>query len=206
MHVVSMATEARCPGAIVAQHRLRYRIFVQRLGWHLPTFDGLEYDEYDNPTATYLVWRDADGEARGVARLIPTAQPYMLQKLWPELCSGYLPNSATIWEGSRFGVDHQVSPELRDRICRELIIGCLEFGLDRGISEYLVLMPAFFVRRQIGGAGCQYRLLGQTQQFGRVQMAVAAVDVTVDALANARCRAGITSALLDAPRLQESAA
>lgn len=44
--------------ALAGQHRLRYRVFVQRAGWKVPHFNGMEWDQYDTPAAHYLVWRD----------------------------------------------------------------------------------------------------------------------------------------------------
>ena len=41
-------------------------------------FQGMEYDQYDTPAATYFVWQDGEGVVRGVARVIPTDRPYML--------------------------------------------------------------------------------------------------------------------------------
>lgn len=205
MQTVSLETEAAHPGALLAQHRLRHRIFVERLGWTLPTVRGLEYDQFDTPAATYLVWRSAEGEAHGVARLIPTDQPYMLDTLWPDLCGGHRPHRPDVWEGSRFGVDHAVPAGLRQAIAEELVIGCLEFGVARGISEYIVLMPTFFIRRQIGGAGCSYRMLGQTRKFGAVEMAVAAIEVSAETLVEARLRANRSEPVLQYANMEAAA-
>src|SRR5436190_10638472 len=41
--------------AWISHHRLRYRIFVERQGWAVPTYNGLEYDEFDTPAARYIL-------------------------------------------------------------------------------------------------------------------------------------------------------
>ena len=55
--------------AWISHHRLRYRIFVERRGWRLSAHHGLEWDEYDNPRATYVLWVDEGGEVQATASL-----------------------------------------------------------------------------------------------------------------------------------------
>ena len=42
--------------ALSSQYSLRYRSFVDRQDWSLSEFNGMEYDQYDTPATTYLVW------------------------------------------------------------------------------------------------------------------------------------------------------
>ena len=130
---------------IYEQHRLRHECIVQRQSWKVPTIRNMEYDQYDNPAAFYLVWRDRDGKARGSSRLYPTDRPYMLQEIFPHLVSFEpVPKGQEIWEGSRFCVDANLAPELRKRIVQELIIGYLEFGLAQRIKRIVgVMYPAY---------------------------------------------------------------
>lgn len=131
---------------IAAQHRLRFRSIIERQDWDVPFVDQMEYDTYDNPAAVYLIWRDALGEARGVSRLYPTDRPYMLKEAFPFLSTHTeLPSDAKIWEGSRFCIDKTLSPEERKRIMRELILGYLEFGLEKGVDQFIgVMLPAYW--------------------------------------------------------------
>src|SRR5688572_22902087 len=96
--------------AWISQHRLRHRLFVERQHWNVPTYKNLEYDQFDTPAAKYLLWLDWMGMARGVVRLVPTTQPYMVETLWPGLVRGSLPKSPSIWEASRFGCDRNLEP------------------------------------------------------------------------------------------------
>jgi N-acyl-L-homoserine lactone synthetase len=68
---------------IYEQHRLRHKCIVQRQGWNVPAIRSMEYDQYDNPAAYYLVWRDWNGKAYGSSRLCPTDRPYMLEEIFP---------------------------------------------------------------------------------------------------------------------------
>ena len=184
--------------ALVSQHRLRYRLFVERQGWDIPCFRGMEYDQFDTPAAVYLLSRGEEGEVRGITRLIPTTRPYMIKDLWSDFVEeSDLPASPDIWEGTRFGVDQNLEPKLRDRVVRELVLACLEFGLLNGIRHYLVLMPVLIIRRVIGGAGCQYVWLGEPRSIGKHRVAVARVTVSSQTLHEARRRFGAFSPILN---------
>ncbi len=184
--------------ALVSHHRLRYRLFIERQGWDVPWYHGMEYDQFDTPAAVYLLSRDEQGEARGITRLIPTTRPYMIRELWPGMVvNSDLPASPDIWEGTRFGVEYGLDPSLRNRIVAELVLACLEFGLLNGIRQYWVLMPVPIIRRIIGGAGCRYKWLGRPQSIGKHQIAVASVEVSPQALAVVRNRLGINDPVLN---------
>ena len=111
INVVNWETAHLCGTAFAGQHRLRYRLFVERQHYDVPSYGGMEYDQFDTPAATYLVSPDTNGsgEARGIARLIPTNRPYMIKELWPELVKGEpLPCSDVVYEASRFGIDDRL--------------------------------------------------------------------------------------------------
>ena len=51
---VTLETCHHFPGNPIAeQHRLRYRCIIERQDWKVPHVRQLEYDQYDNPAATY---------------------------------------------------------------------------------------------------------------------------------------------------------
>lgn len=126
---------------IAEQHRLRYRSIIARQGWQVPSIRDMEYDEYDNPSATYLVWRDSSGVARGVSRLYPTDRPFMLAEKFPHMVT-YTnpPSSKHIWEGSRFCIDHTLDKEQRLSIAQKLVLAYLEYGMDRDIRQFVGIM------------------------------------------------------------------
>lgn len=183
--------------ALAQHHRLRHRCFIERNGWTVPTHDGMEYDQYDTPAAVYLIRRD-DSLRRvlGVARLIPTTRPYMLKELWPDLLGADVPGSARVWEATRFGIDDDIAPDLKRRVAAEIVLGCLEFGVMNGIDRYLVLMPQLIIRRTIGGAGCDYRFLGESRNLAAYPVAAAEVSVSQEALSRARVKAGLADDIL----------
>jgi N-acyl-L-homoserine lactone synthetase len=44
--------------AWISHHRLRYKMFVERQKWTIPTYRQIEYDEFDTPAATYILTVD----------------------------------------------------------------------------------------------------------------------------------------------------
>ena len=175
--------------AWISHHRLRHRLFVERQAWRVPTYNQLEYDQFDTPAAKYLVWLDGRGQARGVARLIPTTRPYMVEALWPDLVSGELPHTPEIWEATRFGCDRELDPTTRRTIVAELICGCQEYGLANGIESYLGVMPMAIFKHVIAGAGCAVTYAGPTRRMERHEIAAAYIDVSPQTLATVRARA-----------------
>lgn len=198
MTVVSLSWEtAHLHGETwISHHRLRYRLFVERQGWEVPSYKGMEHDEFDTPAAQYLVWLDDAGETRGVARLLPTVQPYMLKKLWPDMISGELPESDSVWEATRFGCDSTVDARTRRRIVAEILCAMQEFGLQNGIERYLAVMPLRLLKRVVVKAGCEVMVLGSERKLGKLPAAAACLPIAPAILAEIRRRASIPGPVL----------
>jgi acyl homoserine lactone synthase len=169
---------SRHGNAWIAQHRLRYDVFVARLRWNLQHVNRLEFDQFDTPAAKYIVSLDEEGQARGVTRLLPTTRPFMLKELWPELVGRAFDENEGTWEATRFGVDHSISGLKRLRVVHELIAACQEFGLRNAIEHYLCVMPVGILRRVIEKSGCTIELLGPTAILGRHRVAAAKIGVS----------------------------
>lgn len=180
----------------ISHHRLRHRLFVERQGWDVPTVRGLEYDEFDTPAAQYLIWIDSRGEERGVARLLPTTRPYMVQKLWPELIPGKLPESDAVWEVTRFGCDHNLDSKTRRRAVAEILCAMQEFGLVRGIDGYLVVTSKRLLKCVVVNAGCDVTVLGPERPLGRLPAVAGYIHIAPETLKVLRQRAGIAGPVL----------
>ncbi len=122
------------------QHRLRHKSIIERQGWDVPSYSEMEYDQYDNPAATYLIWRDNNLKARGVTRLYPTDRPFMLKESLPWFINEEIPEGTAVLEGSRFCIDHTLDAQTRKQIANELVLAYLEYGLDNEISHIIGLM------------------------------------------------------------------
>lgn len=189
--------------ALAAQYRLRHRVFIEREGYDVPTYKGMEYDQFDTPAATYLIRRDATGEARAITRLIPTTRPYMIECLWPHLLRDAPPKGHCIWEASRFGCDPSLDQQTRDAYMAEIIAGCLEFGLTNGIREYVCVMPAGILRRVLMRAGCDIDFLGEPSAIGRWPVVAGRINITEASLATVRRAKNLTGNVLNTPVREE---
>ena len=183
--------------ALPAQFRLRHRIFVERQRWNLSSFRGMEYDQYDTPATQYLIWRELNGEARGIARLNPTDRPYMFKEIFADHFEvDDIPSAPDVWEGTRFGVDRGLDAGSRNRIIAELLCACLEYGLSAGIRQYLVLMPLVVLKRTFPNMGCKVEIIGAQKRMGLDMVAPALCDVSHEILANVHAKTGIRHPVL----------
>ena len=180
----------------ISHHRLRHRLFVERQRWDVPSVRGLEHDEFDTPAAQYLVWNDEAGAVRGVARLLPTSRPYMVQKLWPDLVDGELPESDAVWEATRFGCDQALGADARRRAVAEMLCAMQEFGLARGIESYLAVMPLRLLKCVVVKAGCEIFIPGPARLIGRFPTVAAYLTVSAGVLGELRRRAAIRGPVL----------
>jgi N-acyl-L-homoserine lactone synthetase len=136
--------------AMMEMHHHRKRIFVDRLGWELPSKGSwLEVDEFDNDDAVYIMAVSSDGSSHlGSVRVLPTTGPHMLNTLFAGLCPGGAPAGQGVWEISRL----VATPEGADgrnilRVHRLLAMGIVEFGRINGVERFTLVaeshrMPA----------------------------------------------------------------
>lgn len=84
---------------------LRYRVFTDRLGW-VKGQNGIERDDYDDLSPTYVIHQQEDDEVTACVRLLPTTGRNMLRDSFPQLLDGAdAPEGQELWESSRFAVD-----------------------------------------------------------------------------------------------------
>lgn len=101
---VDKGTQNELPEGLYSQViGYRHKVFVEHLGWELQTSGNTEQDQFDHESTIYLISRDEFGNVSGCARLLPTTHPYLLGDVFPQLFNGLpVPNSADVWELSRF--------------------------------------------------------------------------------------------------------
>lgn len=154
-------------------HRLRAKIFKDRMGWEVPIISGMEIDGYDALDPYYMMIRGETNELRGCWRALPTEGPYMLRDTFPELLYGQqAPQDRRIWELSRFAVDAD-GPQgfgfsgLSLEALREIVM----FGDNMGIEHYVtVTTPS--IERMMLRAGFAVTRYGPPIRIG-VETAVA---------------------------------
>ena len=105
--------------------RLRREVFVDRLGWSLPhagrtAGTGMEYDDFDGNTATYLVNLNSVGHVMATVRMTPSMSPNLsCDTLAPQM-GIVMPRGPHIVEMSRMCADPRLSREERRETMLEL--------------------------------------------------------------------------------------
>lgn len=194
---VTWATAHHYGEAWISHHQLRYRMFIERQNWSVPSFKQIEYDEFDTPAATYILTVDDHGRALGTTRLIATTRPYMVEKLWPNLVEIVLPHCDSIWEASRFGCDPDLDAATRRQVVSQLILGCQEFGIANGISRYLGVMPIPVFEKVIAANQCPVSRLGPALRQNGDEIGAAYIDISRSTLEAVRRHTGIHRPVLE---------
>ncbi|WP_416457053.1 acyl-homoserine-lactone synthase [Pseudomonas sp. LFS022] len=133
----------RLPAHIAAElGSYRYRVFVEQLGWQLPSEDEkFERDQYDRDDTVYVLGRDANGEICGCARLLPTTRPYLLQEVFPHLLADEhpAPRSAHVWELSRFAATPEEGADAGSLAwsVRPMLAAAVECAARRGARQLI---------------------------------------------------------------------
>lgn len=181
---------------LASQFRLRYRAFIDRQDYQVPSWKGMEYDQFDTPATQYFVWRDEDGEVRGVARLAPTTLNYMLKEIWPDKVTDIeLPNSERVWEGTRFGVDRDLPAAQRNAIVKELVCAYAEYAITHGIDEIIGLMPVAITRAVFNRNGWKSTMIGPIWREDGIEVQAGILPVSVETLQTVRRRTQFSNVL-----------
>lgn len=167
-------------------HKLRAKVFKDRLGWEVPVLSGMEIDGYDALEPLYMMIREpGPGALRGCWRLLPTEGPYMLKDSFSELLHGEeAPQHARIWELSRFAIETDCDSRFGlSQITMESFSEMVLYGRRNGIDRY-VTVTTTSLERLVRRAGVAVTRLGPPVQIG-IEKAVALyidVDATYQAL------------------------
>ena len=115
----------------------RKRVFVDLLGWEIPTLAGrYEIDQFDDDEAVYIVITDSVGNHCGSARLLRTDRPHILDTIFPDLCAGEMPRAADCREITRFCLARRLRAAERLSVRNRLVSALVEHALGAGISTY----------------------------------------------------------------------
>ena len=188
------------PNELAEMHRLRYRIFKERLGWDVQVSGDMEIDEFDACKPAYLLQKSDDNRIQGCVRLLPTIGPTMLQNTFPVLLDGKsAPTSPAIWESSRFGIDLSSRAEKTGgniaRATFELFAGMIEFGVMHGLSDIVTVTDAR-MERILCRANWPLRRLGSPRAIGKTLAVAGYLEVSCERLARVGDAGGLSGAVL----------
>lgn len=188
---------------LTEMHRLRCRVFKQRLGWDVAVTDDSEVDAFDALHPAYLLHAGATGAIQGCVRLLPTTGPTMLRDRFPALLDGQeAPCDPAIWESSRFAVDSR-SSALKSAIglawaTHELFAGMIEFGLWHRITTIVTATDAR-MERLLRRAGWPLKRIGAPRTFGTTLAVAGYLEVSCEALSRVRSLGPLSTSVLAVP-------
>ena len=200
--LINGSEKERYPHLIASMHRLRADTFHKRLGWDVSVINGQEIDEFDQVNPLYLVAVDPTGtRVNGTVRLLPTTGPNMLRDVFPSLLpEKEIVESATIWECSRFAIDPSAETRKDNLIISEttgeLVAAACEVGLQAGLTEYVGVFDARFIRI-LRAAGVPPLIIGKPQQIGVCMTYVGLFEVSEQVLMRIRKASGLNGSVLE---------
>jgi acyl homoserine lactone synthase len=184
-------------GELAEMHRLRYRVFKERLRWDVEVSGDMEIDEFDACRPAYLLQTDDEDRIQGCVRLLPTTGPTMLRDTFPALLDGRAaPASDAIWESSRFGVD-LCTREAKTagsiaRATYELFAGMIEFGLMRRLTDIVTVTDAR-MERILCRARWPLKRLGAPRAIGKTIAVAGYLEVSRERLRSVREAGGLSA-------------
>jgi acyl homoserine lactone synthase len=197
------------PEALADMHRLRYRVFKERLGWDVETAGDMEIDEFDALRPAYLLLRGRDGRLLGCVRFLPSSGPTMLSEAFPALLpDGAMPAAPDVWESSRFALDMHHDAGLATAGVAvptyELFAGMVEFGLAKSLSKILTVTDVR-MERILRRINWPLDRLGPPREIGVTKAVAGYLEVSQAALHGLRALGQLSGPVLWAPVVQEEA-
>lgn len=188
MHVIAL-TRREYGGnlaLISGMHRLRRKVFKDRLDWDVSVSGDLEIDSFDAAGPTYLLVVSGRQQVVGCVRLLPTTGPNILANTFPVLLDGKpAPRSPRILESSRFCVDTESSAHLADNGLRRatflLFAAMVEWSQSVG-AEKIATVTDTRMERVLRRAGWPLERLGSPHKIGETMALAGLLDTSPAAL------------------------
>ncbi|MER9612224.1 acyl-homoserine-lactone synthase [Mesorhizobium sp. M0312] len=202
MQLITPDCYAEFSDELEQMHRLRYRVFRDRLDWDVSFSGGYEVDPFDALRPHYLLLRGPTGRIDGCVRLLPTTGPTMLRDSFCALLADRsAPEDPRVWESSRFALDLPPSAPKQAGIAigtYELFAGMVEFGLSRGLRS-IVTVTDLRIERILRRAGWPLERLSDPQTIGNTRAVAGYLDVSTESLEALHRNGGLRGPVLWTP-------
>lgn len=178
-------------------HRLRARVFEERLGWDVEVRDGMERDMYDDLNPAHVVSLDDEGNVVGCMRLLQTTGPHMLADVFSSILDGEPPlRSAQLWEATRFCVDTKRLTSGKSRnsisyVTSEVMVGAFEYAMKAGVLDAVAVIDPVMNRVLKRSGNGPYDYVGSAKPMGKVTAMAALMDCSEERVSAIRAFAGI---------------
>src|SRR5579884_148803 len=194
--------------SLLEMHHDRKRVFVDRLGWDLPSRQcWLEIDEFDSEYAVYLIAREfGTGRHQASVRLLPSTQPHVLASVFPGLCAAAVPVAEDCWEISRLVASPgQPNGTGLVRVHRLLALALVEFALLNHIQSYSLVTEYERVPALLS-IGWDVRPLGLSRFVDGQELQALQIMIADHTLSMMRKRLGFDGPVLRFPTAELQAA
>ncbi len=172
MRAIAVSSNTNSSSALIldSMHRLRARVFRERMNWDVVVKDGREADQFDACRPTYVLALSDQDQVAGCARLLPATGPTLLSVLFPELLeSGAFKPHAAMIESSRFCVDTGVEAGRGGQTIHEatwtMFAAIIEWSMANGYRE-LVTVTDVRIERILRRAGWPMERIGGPKPIG----------------------------------------
>jgi len=121
-------------------HNLRYNIFVKKLKWSygFETINQMEFDNFDNKNATFLIHTNPDNQVDACVRFISTDKPYLLGDSYPIFVENQpIPRKPEISELTRFAVN--TFDTCDKKLFARSTAAIITWGLAHGVEKFVSL-------------------------------------------------------------------
>lgn len=169
--------------------RYRYQVFVGHLGWQLPATGEEDQDQFDVASAVHIVAHDDDRSMVGYARLLPTTEPYLVAKLFPELLGGQeAPSDPRIWELSRYAAMSLRTTGLAGKspddiaVGKQVLLQAIETAAQAG-AERLIFCTTVAIERLAMRWGVDIRRVAPPVRRDQQLLVAAIIEFTPQTLA-----------------------
>jgi acyl homoserine lactone synthase len=198
---------ARHPRLIDEMHKLRRKVFHERLRWQVTVINRWEIDGYDALNPLYVLSLDEEERVIGGLRLLPTTGFNMLNDTFPQLLPDGAPiQSPLIWESSRFTVrmtgEARVDQPTIGKATAELGLALNEIGKAAALT-HIVTVYDRAMHRMLTRCGCAGEPLGPPQMIGGVETYAVLYEVGEDWDRRVRPMAGTSDFQLE-PSIAET--
>jgi acyl homoserine lactone synthase len=188
---------------LAEMHRLRYRVFKERLNWEVETAGDMEIDSFDALQPSYLLLKGTNGVVSGCVRLLPSTGPTMLRDTFPVLLDGKTaPSTGNIWESSRFALDDHKDALAGERAVASptyaLFAGMVEFGVAHRLHKIVTVTDAR-MERILRRAGWPLERIGAPRELGNTKAVAGFLEVSREALTRLRSAGKLKGPVLWAP-------
>lgn len=188
MKIIATSNSKEYTSELSSMHRLRHKVFKERLNWPVNSINFMEFDQYDVDGAHYIVRKNEFDEIDATCRIMPTQRPNMFHEHFMHFVDSdaHPLQGQNIWEITRFCADHNSPRNITGQLCAAIV----EFGLSIHLTSFIAIIDTRIIPA-LKRSGWTPILLGEPQFTGTEKAVAVAFPCSVEALAKIKGKSRI---------------